>query len=256
MEIPSLIDELHIQGRLLGDAADRVGPAAAVPTCPGWTVRDLILHVGGVHRWASTVVRGALAVPPEVDQPQDIAAELPDDDDLVDWFRAGHAEVVRVLRAAPADLASWTFLPAPSPLAFWARRQAHETTMHRVDVDGAGAGGSEPVVVALADDGIDELLTCFVSGRGRRLRAKTERTLHVHATDADTHWQVRIGPDKPVATRVAGAEPADDTVSGPADQLYRALWNRLPWDGLTVTGDSTAAQLAELWSSSVHVRWS
>ena len=32
----------------------------------------------------------------------------------------------------------FAFLPAPSPLAFWARRQAHETGIHRADVESAG----------------------------------------------------------------------------------------------------------------------
>jgi uncharacterized protein (TIGR03083 family) len=257
MDVATLITQLSAQGHLLGDAAGQAGLTADVPTCPGWTVRDLLLHVGGVHRWATAVVDGALAEPPDVEQPYDIAAELPEDDALPDWFRTGHSNLVRTLRAAPADLVSWTFLPAPSPLAFWARRQAHETAVHRVDADRAsGPGVSAPLDPGFAEDGVDELLTCFVSGRGRRLRARTDRSLHVHATDVDAHWQVRIGPATPRAVRVARDEHADSTMRGPAEQIYLALWNRLPWDGLTVTGDRTAAQLAELWASTVHVRWS
>jgi hypothetical protein len=110
------------------------------------------------------------------------------------------------------------------------------------------------VAAEVALDGIDELLTCFVAGRSRRLRAKAERTLHVHADD--THWLVRISPDRPRVERVTGDVVADDTVVGPAATVYLALWNRIAWDGLTVSGESTAAELAELWSAGVHVRWS
>ncbi len=257
MDVSALITALHEQGLLLGDAADRAGLAAPVPTCPSWTVRDLLLHISGVHRWAALVVREGRDAPPDIDQPYDVVARLPTDDVLLDWYRDGHAELEHALRAAPPDLACWTFLPAPSPLAFWARRQAHETTVHRVDADRAtGPGVSAPVPAELAEDGIDELLTCFVAGRSRRLRADADRTLHVHATDTDAHWQLWIGSSTPKADRVVGDEPADMTVRGPAEQLYLALWNRLPWDGLTVTGDSTAAAVAQLWSSSVHIRWS
>ena len=42
----------------LGAWADRAGAEAPVPTCPGWTVRDLLAHQGMVHRWATAVVLG------------------------------------------------------------------------------------------------------------------------------------------------------------------------------------------------------
>jgi uncharacterized protein (TIGR03083 family) len=255
MDVPSLIDALRSEGQLLGDAAARAELTAPVPTCPGWTVRDLLLHIGGVHRWAATVVGQARPGPIDIDQPYDIADELPTDDELLDWYRTGHAELVHTLTQAPPDLACWAFLPAPTPLAFWARRQAHETTVHRVDADSAtGPGTSAPVPATLAADGIDELLTCFVSGRNRRLRSRTDRTLHVHAKDVDQHWLVRIGWDTPTASRVDGTVPADDSVSGSAEDLYLALWNRTPWDTLTVTG-GPADRLADRWASGVHVRW-
>jgi uncharacterized protein (TIGR03083 family) len=254
MDTTSLIGVLRAQGELLGDAAERAELTAAVPTCPGWTVRDLLLHVGGVHRWAAIVVGEARTEPIDIEQPYDIVDELPDDEGLLAWFRAGHSGLVDTLEQAPADVACWAFLPAPSPLAFWARRQVHETTVHRADAD-AAAGRRTSVPAEAAADGIDELLTCFVSGRNRRLRAKTARTLHVHATDVDAHWLVRIGPDRPQVERVTGEVTADDSVAGPAEDLYLALWNRKPWDGLATTG-ATPAELAQLWSSGVYVRWS
>ena len=59
-ELPSVDDYLAS----LDAAVDRMavwsraaGPDASVPTCPGWTVRDLLAHQGMVHRWATAVVR-------------------------------------------------------------------------------------------------------------------------------------------------------------------------------------------------------
>ena len=45
--------------------ADRAGLRAPVPTCPGWTVRDLVAHQGMVHRWAAALVRGERDVVPD-----------------------------------------------------------------------------------------------------------------------------------------------------------------------------------------------
>src|ERR1019366_10224384 len=79
------------------------------------------------------------------------------DGDLFRAYRSAHAVLVEALVAAPPDLRCWTFLPAPSPLAFWARRQAHETTIHRVDAELA-SGPVAPVTPEFAADGLDELL--------------------------------------------------------------------------------------------------
>jgi uncharacterized protein (TIGR03083 family) len=34
-----------------------------IPTCPGWTMRELAVHVGRVHRWAAEIVSTRSAVP-------------------------------------------------------------------------------------------------------------------------------------------------------------------------------------------------
>jgi uncharacterized protein (TIGR03083 family) len=140
-----------------------------------------------------------------------------------------------------------TFLPAASPLAMWARRQAHELTIHRVDVEQA-AGEASAVDAAVATDGIDELLMAFAP-RPRSLPLDTERTMAVHTTDTAHDWHVTMGPDGIVTTRQDG--PADATLSGTATELYLALWNR-GRGGITITGDE---DVLTTWSSNHRVRW-
>ena len=48
-----------------------------------------------------------------------------------------NANLIEALDSASPDLEAWTFLPAPSPLAMLARRQAHETAIHRYDAESA-----------------------------------------------------------------------------------------------------------------------
>src|SRR6266568_3595674 len=204
MEVVEHLEALRREGALLADAASAVELDAPVPHCPGWRVRVLVRHTGGVHRWA----------------------------------------------AAPPDLHCWSFLPAPSPLAFWARRQAHETAIHRADAQGAGGAVSRHAP-PLAADGVDELLLGFASRRNGKLRADPPRTIHLHATDTGADWLVRVEPDRIDVSPEAG--DADWSVAGPASDLYLLLWNRRGTDGLQVQGDPA---LLELWRTSVRVRWS
>src|SRR5215475_12383653 len=127
-------------GELMAVAADRAGPDAAVPSCPGWRVRDLLRHQGYVHRWATSYIAEQHAERvPRLSEPELLAAG-PADGELLDWFRAGYQTLTQTLRTADPGLQCWSFLPAPSPLAFWARRQAHETAIHRADAEQAAAG--------------------------------------------------------------------------------------------------------------------
>ncbi|MDQ2811129.1 MAG: maleylpyruvate isomerase N-terminal domain-containing protein, partial [Actinomycetota bacterium] len=165
MEVGQYLDALRDQGALMATAAERAGLAAAVPTCPPWLVNDLLRHTGYVHRWAARHITerppAVLDGPPEAE----ILARGAADPDLIAWFLAGHAALAAVLTAADPGLQCGTFLPAPSSLAFWARRQAHETAIHRADAE--SASGMRPVFPAdFAADGIDELIMGF--GRRRK----------------------------------------------------------------------------------------
>ncbi|MFD3947317.1 maleylpyruvate isomerase family mycothiol-dependent enzyme [Streptomyces sp. NPDC058579] len=256
MTVDEHIAALDTAGKTLADAAATVGPDADVPACPGWRVRDLLRHTAMVHRWAT----GFVAEGHTSYRPADAEPDL-DGDELLDHFRTGHARLVNALRAAPTSLACWTFLPGASPLAFWARRQAHETTVHRVDAESAlPALGAGPVDPALAADGIDELLCSFHARERSRVRTPEPRVLRVRATDTGDVWTVRLSPEAPRAERggdggdVLDSEPAADCeLSGPADRLYLTLWNRLPDSAVTVAGD---ASLARLWRETSAVVWS
>ena len=246
MDTARFLHPLDHEGRLLGEIAEETGPGAEVPTCPGWRMRDLLGHTGAIHRWAGAFVteRHTSA------RPRNKVPDL-DGEALLAWYRDGHRLLVDTLAGAPSDLRCWTFLPgAGTPVAFWARRQAHETAVHRVDAE--AARGAAPAAVAadpthgftaeFAADGIDELLRGFHARSRSRVRTPAPRVLRVRTTDVpDTAWTVRLSPEPPVTERGATAE-ADCELAGPAAVLYLALWNRAPVP--SVSGDTA---LADLW---------
>ncbi|MFE6162741.1 maleylpyruvate isomerase family mycothiol-dependent enzyme [Streptomyces sp. NPDC056486] len=245
MEIAEHIEVLDAEGQLLARAAEVAGTGAKVVTCPDWTVRDLLRHTGAVHVWAAAFVAEAHTSPRPVGDAPDLDGAA-----LIDWYRQAHGDLVATLRAAAPDVQCWAFLPAPSPLAFWARRQANETAIHRVDAESARGGAPSPVGTEFAADGIDELLRGFHARSRSRVRTQEPRVLRVRATDADAVWTVRLSQEPPATRRGDEGDEgrADCDLSGPAEHLYLALWNRGPFP--QVTGDTT---LSALWSETSGV---
>jgi uncharacterized protein (TIGR03083 family) len=251
LDVQHWVDALEHQGARLAAAADRAGLDAPVPSCPGWSVRDLVAHTGGVHRWAAWFVTTGTVEPTREQLQGDVFFDKPVDAELLDWFRAGHAGLVAALRAADPQLTVWTFLRAPSPLAFWARRQAHETTIHRVDAELAAGGDRSDVPAALATDGIDELFTGFLARRRGRLVADPPVALGVRTTDTNAAWTLTIGTDSRAVS--VGTADGDCVLSGAAADLYLFLWNRRDRDGIDVVGDDA---VLELWREKATIVWS
>jgi uncharacterized protein (TIGR03083 family) len=249
LEVADHIAAIRREGDLIAAAASRADLDAIVPTCPEWTVRELVHHVGRTHHWAAAHIEQARPDALTDDEAAAAWGDMPDDAGTSDWYRAANERLVRALTAAPADLACWSFLPAPSPRAFWARRQAHEAAIHRVDAELGAAQGVSATPEEFALDGIDELVGGFYSRRGGRLRSETPRTLAVTASGRT--WRVHIGPDGPTGER--GEGPSDCAVEGKADAVYLALWNRGRLTDLDVTGDP---DVLALWNSKATIRWS
>ncbi len=242
---------LESAGAQLRTAAAAAGLDATVPTCPAWDVRGLVTHLGMVHRWAAANLRRD-----RDHRPADTRAAAEAAPDLLEWFSAGLATVVDTLTATAPDAQALVFLnDAPPPRRFWARRQAHETTIHAVDAVAATLRrwptaldvSIDPVVAA---DGIDELLTGFVPRGRHNVQVDEVCTLLVRAEDTGHAWTLRLG-DGPIVTTVGRTDRPDAVFSGDAVQLYLSLWNRA--DDISVTG---RPDLVALWRSGIQISWS
>lgn len=260
MTIAEHIAVVSAEGQRFAAAARRGEMDAPVPSCPGWSVRDLVRHLGEIHLWAAANVALRPGATLELDDRSELAVSWPElavfwpaDDDLIDWYLDTNANLVRVLEAAPPDVDALTFLPAPSPLAMWARRQAHETSIHRFDAESA-TGATTAFDATLAADGVDELLYGFYESvtrpRERGILVDRDHLIHVHADDTDDHWFMTIAPLAISASRAGGR--ADLTVTAAASDLYTVLWNRGDDAAVTMLGDRT---LLETWHRNTGVRW-
>jgi uncharacterized protein (TIGR03083 family) len=211
-------------GALLRAAAGAMD--VPVPTCPDWTVADLVAHMGLVWGWAADTVT-AKARADGGQAPVDRS-----DQALRAWAKGEATRLVDTLRASEPDADCWTFGP-PRSVRFWFRRQALETVLHAWDTERA-VGASAHIDPEIAVDGIDEHLQVIVPRSvARRSDAWSGQSVHLHCTDADGEWVVRLGPDGQVATERAHAK-ADVALRGTAEALWLWCANRATPDDLAI----------------------
>lgn len=220
-------EHIEILGQQSADLLDiaRRDLDAAVPTCPGWRSRDLVAHVGEVYAHKLAALRE------RPDRRPETWPHAPSDDSVVDYYDARRAEILQVLSSTDPATPVWTWHAPDQTAAFWARRMAQETVVHRVDADRTfGLPSDIPSEVAL--DGIDEFMTCFLTSPWVK-PPEGAGTLAVRS--GGRGWQVTLrdgaaetGPDTGQAQAVIDGEPA---------AVLLNLWGRLPDSAVRVGGD-------------------
>ncbi|UZF54529.1 maleylpyruvate isomerase family mycothiol-dependent enzyme [Gordonia polyisoprenivorans] len=218
-----------------------------VPSCPEWTAADLISHVGAVHRWAKARIVGDDSVQSYADFP------TPPAEELTDWYRGGLRGLVEALGTRDPDTAAPTFV-GERTVGWWARRQAHELTVHRWDLESAIRPGTQKAVDAeLSADGIEEWLEVFaprfLSRSGGVPQHLHGATLHIHTHDEPVgEWLVELSADGLTWSREH--MKADVALRGSAFDLLLTLWHRRPLSAVDTVGDAgVAAELLDL----IHV---
>ncbi|MBV9143743.1 MAG: maleylpyruvate isomerase family mycothiol-dependent enzyme [Pseudonocardiales bacterium] len=191
-----------------------------VPTCPGWSVRRLLQHVGRVCDMVIRVLQTAdpHSPPARVEPPRG---------EVLAFFDERLASMLKVLASTDPATPVWHFTPtAPKTAAFWSRRMAHEVTMHRIDAQ-AAAGTSAAVDPDFAADGVDEMLTRLLARHTDAWALSTRSgTVLYHAADAGRAWTVRLVAGQLPQTAAEAVTEPDASVVGLADALYRAVWGR------------------------------
>ena len=232
MEYGTFVEHVRADGeRLVAVAAN--DPTAAIPSCPGWTMHDLVTHIARVyeHKIACT----ELGHEPDPWPPP----EWPTDRDDLVWLADAHARLLAMFAAHGPTDPSATWWPSDQTVGFWARRMAQETAVHRVDAELA-VGEPTPVDAALALDGIDEVLTIMLAGDWSEAPdASTGQRVAIDA--GDRRWVVTLEPT--AVEVVAGAEDSDATIGGDPSDLLLWLWGRAADDRVSRTSDEDAALL-------------
>lgn len=237
-----LLDVLGIEAELLATAAHGAARDAPVPGCPGLTLGETVRHLGSVYRLVATWIA-------QEERPADWRREPEPGESAENYLRAGLESLLGPLGAAPPEQRCATWWPADTSYGFWRRRMAHETTVHRVDVQAAAGRDLGPVPPDVALDGIDEVLTLWFERRLGLLGVTGTHRARVAVRSGDREWVVTTGDERHGTTRLAagaGPEPVDARVSGPPQEMYLWLWGRVPHHVVSRSGDEDA--IAQLWA--------
>jgi uncharacterized protein (TIGR03083 family) len=237
MNTETYLQHIEADGEAL-IAAVAAAPSARIATCPGWTNRDLAKHVGNVY---SFVIAQLRAADPAERAPSE-RLPAPAEGDITPWLRERHTAILATLRStAPASPAwNWT---ANKTAAFFYRRMAHETAVHRLDAQQA-AGTPAPIDPVLATDGVSEMMEVFMQHRpDGRLPTYPRGSLHLHRTDGDGEWMLKA-QDGTLSVSHEHAK-GDAAARGSAQDLLIYLWGR-GRDGLECHGEDA---LLDAWGS-------
>jgi uncharacterized protein (TIGR03083 family) len=216
--------------------------ASSVPTCPGWSVRDLVVHTGGVHRHKTAIVRDQL-----VEELRDRPTEP--EGDVLTWFGEGSDQMLAVFRGADLSAPSWTWCEHDHTAQWWVRRMAHETLIHGADAVIA-TGGTLKVDEMLAEDGIEEILVEMMVGAPEWAElALGDRT--VELVTPERSWNLRtatwtgesprgaVYEDEPALVFVDEVDDPSTRITGSAADLDLWLWGRIDLRVDAVDGDGS-----------------
>jgi uncharacterized protein (TIGR03083 family) len=237
MDVDTALDVLRRESGLLAVAA---GPALGrpVPRYPDWTVADLVVHTGRVHRWVTDIVRArATEAPPRPNVAPDRKQTA-----LTHWFMSGAADLALELQSVDPVTKVWTFA-SDQTVGFWRRRMALETTVHRWDAQSA-RGTPPPIAPDVAAEGVAEALQVYLQRRlqGRAVGGEGQRIL-LRATDTGQRWPLTVHADAiELGEGETPVEP-DATITGTAEDLWLYLMGRRPVDALAAEGDPTAVRV-------------
>lgn len=235
-------------GQKLIDVTGRLDLDISVPTCPGWTVRDLVVHTATVYQHkAITVADGWVDSSP----PRPTGLGEAGDAAVIDELQASLNAVLIVLEQADLSKPTYTWCDHEHTADWWVRRLAHESLIHAADAIVA-SGGTPDAEAWLAIDGVDEILDEMMVGYPA-WATFADGTDRIDLTSGGRTWSLRSGHwsgasptsqtvyvDEPaVVTDTNGA--ADATISADPQTLDYWLWGRAELPADAVNGDRTLA---------------
>jgi len=234
------------ENRAFAELFRNVDESEPVPTCPGWSLAQLMRHVGRGDRWAAQIVRDRLT---DFLDPRAVEGGKPPPDPAgaTSWLHGGAQRLIDAVELSGVETPVWTFL-GPRPANWWIRRRLHETAVHHADA-AIATGGEFTLEASIAADAITEWLervAIQAGSEGAPLPLEDGNALHLHATDPGLgeagEWTIGVGGGGITWSHEHGKGSA--ALRGGATELLLAMVRRvrLADTGIELFGDDTVWQ--------------
>ena len=229
-----LLENFRLFGNRMFDVSEG-NNSEPIVACPGWSVSDLMSHVGTVYGAVTSVIESGSLERPTTPFP------IPPDTGQLEWAMGNFGQLIKVFEESDPSEEVWTW-GRDQNIGFFFRRMTHETLLHMRDVEMV-AGEFMSVNGDVACDGIDEYLDGALqhSMNPSKIFRYPPGSIHLHRTDGEGEWLIKPSGNKIIVTREHAK--GDVAVRASAINLLLYLWGRTP-AGLEIFGDP---QLAEDW---------
>ncbi len=213
---------------------------ARVPSCPDWSLRDLVEHLAQVHRfWAAAVAAGPSEKPPTVAPADDTQPA-----GLLARSAAATQELLASLRAAGPAAGCWTWWGdsgVPMTSGAVARHQVQEAAVHAFDAQLA-TGTPQPVPAVAALDGLAEFISVSYGTVGPWPHEPAR--IGLHAAEGES-WLINLTTSG--SHVLDGHHETAADLYGSASDLLLALHGRLPLSSLRSEGDRATLENLMRW---------
>ncbi|MET1075020.1 MAG: maleylpyruvate isomerase N-terminal domain-containing protein [Umezawaea sp.] len=220
---------------------------AQVPSCPDWTLFDLVEHMGtGRRSWAATVAAGPAATAKS--EAEGAPAAPREREALLAWMAESTRQLLDALREAGPDRGCWSWWgdsQSPATCGTVARHQLQQFAVHTYDAQ-LTAGDPLPLPEDVALDGVEEFLfTCCATTIAW---PHEPATIDYHATEGRS-WRVRLSADGARIARLPATttDEADASGTGTANELVLNFYGRIPLESLELGGDRLVLDRIVAW---------
>jgi uncharacterized protein (TIGR03083 family) len=223
--------------RRLAESASAAGPDAAVPTTPGWTITDLVEHMGQTQNWVAEIIERRITDPTRL--PTEMAVLPADPRQWQAWLSQSAQRVASACSDDALDAPVFNAAGDERPgTRFWLSSLVYEAVVHGFDAANAAADRPADTDAGIAAALISNHLAMLTSPTWQMRRPESAHA--IRGTGQTLQWLATDTADDAGAWFVERRRGRRGGTVHPGAALVAEL------AGITLTGSLAAARRPDI----------